>query len=579
MGKFGGAFGKLLTGAIKQRRWLFAGVMVAQVVAMIAGLVQPTLNSLIIDNGVVAGDIPYVERVGAVMFAVAVVNFIGSMLAVALGSRLSTGVAKDLRSRIYRHSMTLSANQFHQVGTASMMTRTMQDVTVTQQSVFMVNTVAATGPLITVGAIVMSLRMSVRMSPVIAVAAILMAIVVGMFIARITPLAVQSRRAVDGLNHSLREQLSGTQVIRAFGREKLVSARFAESNDRLTALSRRVGALQALLMPVVLVVANLTMVVTNLVGAKLIDSGHLTIGELTAFSGYLVQVVGGVTMLMAAAAVIPQAQASAGRIADVLETDTETVSGPAGNRPTFAAPIEFVGTTVQYPGAELAAVSDVSFTCAAGEVTVVVGGTASGKSTLMALLPRLVDPTIGAVRAGGVDLRHWSMPDLRARISYVSQEGSLISGSVAGNLRLAGKDATDDELWRALEVAEAAGFVRERGGLTTEVGQAGSNFSGGQRQRLALARAVLRGPQVYVIDDGFSAMDPRTATRVLKNLRAAAAEATIIIAAQQITMARVADRIAVIDGGRLVATGDHLWLLDRCLPYREMVEAQSGVVR
>jgi len=579
MGRFGGAFGRLLASAIAQRRGLFIGVMLAQVVAMIAGLVQPTLNSLIIDNGVVAGDIPYVERVGAVMFAVAVVNFVGSMAAVALGSRLSTGVARDLRSRLYRHSMTLSANQFHRVGTASMMTRTMQDVTVAQQSIFMVNTVAATGPLITIGAVIMSLRMSVRMSPVIVVAAILMAIVVGVFIARITPLAVQSRRAVDGLNHSLREQLSGTQVIRAFGRERLVSARFAESNDRLTALSRRVGALQALLLPVVLVVANLTMVVTNLLGAKLIDSGHLTIGELTAFSGYLVQVVGGVTMLMAAAAAIPQAQASAGRIVEVLDATTDTVSGPAGNRPTSAAPIEFVGASVRYPGAELAAVSDVSFRCATGEVTVVVGGTASGKSTLLALLPRLVDPAAGMVRAGGVSLRDWSMTDLRARMSYVSQEGSLVSGSVASNLRLGSPDASDDELWEALAVAEAADFVRERGGLTTDVGQSGRNFSGGQRQRLALARAVLRRPQVYVIDDGFSAMDPRTATTVLTNLRKTAAKSTIIVAAQQITMARTADRIAVVDGGRLVATGDHLWLLDRCIPYREMVEAQSGVVR
>lgn len=579
MGRFGGEFGKLLADAIKRHRWLFVAVLLAQTIAMVLGLVQPALNALIIDHGVVAGDLSYVERIGAIMFVIAVVDFACALTGVALGSRLSTGAGRDLRSRLYRHSMSLSSNQFHDIGTSSMLTRTMQDVGTIQQAVFTINTVVVTGPLVTIGAIVMSLRISLGMSPLIAVAAVLMAAVVGVFIARLIPLSVQARQAVDGLNHSLREQLSGTQVIRAFGRESLVSARFAETNDRLTALMRRVGAMQALLLPVVLLVANLTMVATNLLGAKLIDDGHLTIGELTAFSGYLIQVVGGVTLLMVAASILPQAQASANRIGEVLGTATESISGPSGNRPAFAAPIEFVGATVRYPGAEQVAVCDASFRCAPSEVTVIVGGTASGKSTLLSLLPRLVDSTTGSVRAGGVDLRDWSMPDLRSRMSYVSQNGALISGTVAGNLRLADKDATDDDLWQALSVAEAAEFVRERGGLDAEVGQSGGNFSGGQRQRLALARAVLRTPQLYVIDDGFSAMDPRTATKVLTNLRKAAHDSTIIIAAQQITMSRAADRIVVVDGGRVVATGDHLWLLDRCTPYREMVEAQSGVVR
>ena len=564
--------------ALRRRGLLVAALLVAQVVSVGASLAQPSFNARIVDNGVIAADVGYVQRMGGWMLAVAVVGLVASIAAVAVGSALSAGAAADLRHAVYRKAGSLSAAGYREFGTSTMLTRTSVDTGVVGSTVFLATSIAVSAPIITVGAVILSLRESVRLAPVIVVTAIVLGVGVGVFVVKVSPLAARMQAAVDAINGVLREHLTGTRLVRAFRREQHASRRFSAANHTLTALSRRVGAMQVLLLPGVLLVTNLATVLTSVFGAGLIESGDLTIGGLTAFTGYLVQIVVGITLFVALAATLPRAQASAARLADVLDhpdeepdhDDAEAVPGPLA--------LTFLDASVQYPSADRPTLREVSLQCAPGAVTAVIGGTSSGKSTLLALVPRLLTPSAGLVAAGGRPLTRWPLRALRAAVAYVGQGHALVAGTIRSNLRLADDDADDTTMWDALRAAQIADDVRARGGLDADVAQGGSNFSGGQRQRLAIARALVHRPRILCLDDAFSAMDRHTANAVLAGVRSMLPHATILLAAQQVPTVRGADAIAVLENGRVVAIGTHAELLTTSRVYREFADAQTSRV-
>lgn len=568
---------RLVSSSMRNRRAVVVGIVLAQVVAMLTSLAAPAFNALVIDNGVIAGDIGYIERIGAVMLGVAVVGLIASLGAIVLGSSLSAGTAADLRRRVYTRAAEFSTAAYHDLGTPTMLTRTSLDTAVVAQAVFLTTSIAISAPLITVGAIVLSLQTSVQLAPVIVVAAIVLGVGVGAYVVFVTPLAARLQNAVDSVNRVLREQLGGTRIIRAFRRERSASARFDDANRDLTDLSRRVGALSVLLLPGVLLVSNVASIATSLLGAHFIESGDLTIGGLTAFTGYLVQIVAGITLFIALASVLPRARASAARLADVIgrpsglaEEGTGHVDGPLSLR--------FRDVSVHYADADKPAISKITLQCVPGTVTAIIGSTSSGKSSLLSLVPRLLDPTSGTVDVGDLRLQDWGLSHLRAAVSFVGQGRSLIAGTVESNLRLGDSDADDDALWRALRAAQMAETVVARGGLSSEVSQGGANFSGGQRQRLAIARALVRGPRVLCLDAAFSAMDRQTVDAVVAGIRATLPQATLLMADQQVENIRTAQTIAVLDGRTIVDVGTHEELLARCGVYREFSDAQAPVI-
>ena len=569
-----GSLRRLAVIALHGRRRLLVGVVVAQVIAMAASLAQPTLNALIVDNGVIAGDIGYIERMGATMLGVAICGLAASLGAIALGSALSTRAAADLRARVYRRTTDFSTAAYGELGTPTMLTRTSLDTGVVTQAIFLTTSVAVTAPIITVGAVVLSLQVSVELAPVIVVTAIVLGIGVGVFVTFVTPLVSRLQAAVDTVNRVLREQLGGTRIIRAFRREHTAGARFDEANRDLTDIARRVGAIQLMLLPGVLLVSNASIIATSLFGARLIEDGHLTIGGLTAFTGYLSQIVVGITLFITLAAIFPRARVSADRLTEVLEKPSGL---PDEGRLARAGrlPLSFRDVTVHYPGSAHPAVAFVTFHCRAGAVSAIIGSTSSGKSSLMSLVPRLMDPTSGSVAVGEISTRDWPLDDLRAAVAHVGQGRSVIAGTVASNLRLGATDADDDTLWRALTAAQIADTVVDRGGLDAEVSQGGANFSGGQRQRLAIARALVRDPRVLCLDAAFSAMDRSTADAVLRGVREALPSATILIADQQVENVRSADSIAVLDGRGIADIGTHEQLIERCAVYREFADAQA----
>lgn len=579
------AFGnvrRLASLAVHGRKRLLVGVVITQIIAMAAALAQPAFNALIVDNGVIAGDVPYIERMGAVMLGVAVCGLLASLAAIAFGSALSTGAAADLRRQIYGRASNLSTATYHEFGTPTMLTRTSLDTAVVAQAIFLVTSVAVTAPIITIGAVILSLQASVTLAPVIVVAAIVLGVGVGLFVTFVTPLAARLQGAVDTVNRVLREQLRGTRVIRAFSREHTASKRFDDANRDLTDLARRVGAIQLLLLPGVLLIANTATTVTSLFGARLIEDGALTIGGLTAFTGYLSQIVVGITLFITLAAIFPRARVSAARLVDVLDRPSGL---PDRGRLVLAGPLplSFKAVSVHYRQATHPAVTSATFLCRPASVTAVIGSTSSGKSSLVSLVPRLMDATSGTVEIGGVPSTEWPLAALRTAVAHVGQGQSVIAGTVGSNLRLGsaaadGEPVDDEVLWQALRAAQIADTVADRGGLDAEVSQGGANFSGGQRQRLAIARALVRRPRILCLDASFSAMDRSTADAVLRGIRSMLPLATILIADQQVENVRSAEQIAVLDARRIIDIGTHDELLARCGVYREFADAQAPTV-
>ncbi|MFE3071631.1 ABC transporter ATP-binding protein [Streptomyces sp. NPDC059247] len=567
---------RLLVPRLRPHRRLLLLLVVLQLVQTLASLALPTLNAGVIDEGVLRGDTDRVLRGGAVMVAVTLLQAVVAAAATYTGARIAMGVARDLRSEVFRRVQEFSARERGRFGAASLITRTTNDVQQIQTFTVMVLTMLVAAPLLCVGGIAMALRQDVPLALVLLLFVPVMTGAVGTIVLRMRPLFRGMQERVDGANRVLREQITGVRVVRAFVRDRYERERFGAANDELLSVGLRAGRLQALMYPTVLIVWELATVALVYVGAHRIDSGTFQPGGLVAFLGYLLQTAMSVMMVLFLLMNMPRAEAGAERVRDVLDTRSSVVP-PADPVRTAdgRGELEVRGAGFRYPGAREPVLTDVGLVARPGETTAIVGSTGSGKSTLLGLVPRLFDAVGGEVLIDGVDVRRLDPAQMARTVGLVPQKPYLFSGTVATNLRYGRPDASDEELWHALEVAQAADFVRESAdGLDAPVSQGGTNFSGGQRQRLAIARVLVARPRLYLFDDSFSALDPRTDARLREALREETAGATVVIVAQRVSTVREADRIVVLDRGRNAGTGTHTSLMRDNATYREIVLSQ-----
>jgi len=554
-------------------------VMGLLLIGAIGNLYLPDLNGQIINNGVVKGDTDYIVRVGGLMLLITVVVGIAAIASVYLSSLVANGFARDVRSAVFSKVETFGQVEVNHFGPASLITRNTNDVQQVQQVVFVALTVMVSAPILIVGGIFMALRTDVPLSGLLVVVLPLMALVIGLVMSRAIPLFRATQAKIDRINQVMRETLAGVRVIRAFVRTRHEEARFETASLDLYDTQLRAGRLFALTQPVIFAIFNLSTVAVIWFGAIRVQDGALSIGNLTAFLQYLSQILFATLTAVFVFILVPRAAVSAGRINEVLETAPSIHDPDAPVVPDVTGPergvVEFRGVEFHYPGAEEPVLRDISFRAEPGETTAIVGSTGSGKSTLINLIPRFYDATSGAVLVDGVDIRTMDREDLWAQIGVVPQKAFLFGGTVSSNLRFGKADATDDELWRALEVAQGRDFVSEMdGGLEAAITQGGSNVSGGQRQRLAIARAVVKDAPIYVFDDSFSALDFATDARLRAALERELGGATVIIVAQRVGTILNADRIIVMDAGRIVGSGTHRQLLETNETYREIVYSQ-----
>ncbi|MFI1311796.1 ABC transporter ATP-binding protein [Streptomyces albidoflavus] len=551
-------------------------VMVLQLLQTCAALYLPSLNADIIDRGVVRGDTGVILGLGAVMLAVTLVQMAGNIGAVYFGARTAAALGRDVRAAVFDRVQSFSARELNGFGAPSLITRTTNDVQQVQMLALMTFTLMVTAPIMCVGGVIMALGQDVPLSGVLLAVLPVMAASVGVVVWRLRPLFRAMQKRLDTVNRVLREQITGNRVIRAFVRDRYETERFGRANTDLTEVSLGTGRLLALMFPLVMLVVNLSSLAVVWFGAHRIDSGAMEIGSLTAFLAYLMQIVMSVMMATFMFMMVPRAEVCAERIQEVLETSssvvppTEPVRELAGR-----GTLEMRAAGFRYPGAEEWVLRDVELFAGPGETTAVIGSTGSGKTTLLGLAARLIDPVEGEVLVDGVDIRRIDPAVLARTVGLVPQKPYLFSGTVASNLRYGNPEASDEELWHALEVAQAKEFVeRLEGGLQAPVSQGGTNVSGGQRQRLAIARTLVQRPEIYLFDDSFSALDYATDAALRAALRAETAEAGVVIVAQRVSTIRDADRIVVLDGGRVVAVGRHHDLMERDETYREIVLSQ-----
>lgn len=550
--------------------------MVLQLLQTSATLYLPTLNADIIDNGVVNGDTGYILRFGALMIGVSVVQVACNIGAVYYGARTASALGRDVRAAVFDRVQSFSARELGHFGAPSLITRTTNDVQQVQMLVLMAFTLMVSAPIMCVGGIVMALSLDVPLSAVLIAVVPVLGIAVSLIVRRMRPLFRTMQTRLDTVNRVLREQITGNRVIRAFVKDGYERERFEASNAELTDVSMATGRLMALMFPTVMTVVNVSSIAVVWFGAHRIDSGGMEIGALTAFLAYLMQIVMAVMMATFMFMMVPRAEVCAERIEEVLGTESSVVP-PAEPVRELArrGHLEVRSADFRYPGAEESVLRDVELVARPGETTAIIGSTGSGKSTLLGLVPRLFDVTGGEVLVDGVDVRRLD-PKLMARtVGLVPQKPYLFSGTVATNLRYGNPDATDEELWHALEVAQAADFVRKlEHGLDAPIAQGGTNVSGGQRQRLAIARTLVQKPEIYLFDDSFSALDYETDALLRAALSAETAESTVVIVAQRVSTIRDADRIVVLDEGRVVGTGRHHELMAGNETYREIVLSQ-----
>ena len=552
-------------------------LLVLQLAGTIASLFLPSINGQIIDDGVAKGDTDYIVRAGGWMLAVSLVQVLAMIGATWIGARASSAMARDVRGQVFHRVSSFSEQEVTRFGAPTLITRSTNDVQQVQTLVYMGLAMMVSAPITMVGGVVMALREDVGLSWLVAVAVPLLAIAVGIVISRMIPWFRVMQTSIDQVNRILREQITGVRVVRAFVRERHERARFAEANEVYTGSAVAVGRLMATAFPIVMVIFNASTVAVLWFGAARVDSGEMQVGALTAFMAYLVQILMSVMMATFMSMMIPRASVAATRIAEVLDTPT-SVLDPAEPRPIPAgrADVELRAVGFAYPGAEVPVLSSVSLRAEAGQTTAIIGSTGSGKTTLLGLIPRLYDVTGGSLLVGGVDVREVALEDLWSRMGIVPQKPYLFTGTVASNLRYGAPDATEDELWQALRVAQAEDFVRAMPeGLHSPVAQGGTNVSGGQRQRLAIARALVRRPDIYLFDDSFSALDLSTDARLRAALRPVTRDATVIVVAQRVSTIVDADRIVVLEDGRVVGDGTHDALLASCRTYAEIVESQA----
>jgi ATP-binding cassette, subfamily B, multidrug efflux pump len=554
-------------------------VLVAlQLVGTIASLYLPSLNGRIIDEGVAKGDTGYILRTGGWMLAVSLAQIAATVCATYLGARSAAGLGRDLRADVFARVGDFSAQEVSRFGAPTLISRTTNDVTQVQQVVFMGAAMMVAAPIMMVGGIVMALREDVGLSWLVAVAVPLLALCVALVIRRMIPQFRIMQESVDWVNRVLREQITGIRVVRAFVREDHERARFAEANTQYTGTALAVGRLMALVFPIVMLIFNASTVAVLWFGSHRVAAGQMQIGELTAFMSYLMQILMSVMMATFMSMMIPRATVSAGRITEVLDTGS-TVVPPAQPVaiPRVGAGVELRDVTFAYPGADVPVLQGVSLIAETGRTTAIIGSTGAGKSTLLSLVPRLYDVTGGQVLIGGVDVRAAALEDVWARIGLVPQKPYLFTGTVASNLRYGDAGASDDELWEALRIAQAEDFVRAMPqGLESPIVQGGTNVSGGQRQRLAIARALVAKPEIFLFDDSFSALDLSTDARLRSALRPVTRHAAVVVVAQRVSTIVDADHIVVLDDGLVVGTGTHDELLATCATYVEIVESQQS---
>ncbi|MEV7279788.1 ABC transporter ATP-binding protein [Streptomyces sp. NPDC093111] len=567
---------RLVAARLGPHRPLLALLVLLQLVQVLASLTLPTLNAGVIDQGVLRGDTARVLSGGGLMLAVTVLQGAAAAAATYAGARIAMGVARDLRSAAFRRVQDFSARETGRFGTASLITRTTNDVQQIQTFAVLLLTMLVPAPLLCVGGLAMALDQDAPLFLVLLLYVPLMTGAVGAVVLRMRPLFRGMQRRVDHVNRLLREQITGIRVVRAFVRDRHEQRRFAAANAELRDVGLRAGRLQAVMFPIVLVVWELATVGIVLVGAHRLDSGALQPGALIAFLGYLLQISMSVMMVLFLLMHMPRAEVSAERVRELLDT-TPSVTPPADPRTPAGDPgrLDFAGVGFRYPGAEEPVLTDIALSARPGRTTAVIGSTGSGKSTLLGLVPRLYDTTGGRVTLGGTDVRDLDPALLARTVGFVPQKPYLFSGTVASNLRYGKPDATDEELWHALEVAQAADFVKKlEAGLDAPVTQGGGNLSGGQRQRLAIARVLVARPRIYLFDDSFSALDNATDARLRAALAEETAGATVVIVAQRVSTIRDADRIVVLDHGRVVGSGAHPELLAHNPTYQEIVRSQ-----
>ncbi|MBR7837951.1 ABC transporter ATP-binding protein [Actinospica durhamensis] len=567
---------KLLREFLRPYRKPIALVVCLQFLATLAALYLPTLNADIIDNGVLSGNSGYIWRTGGTMLAITLGQIACQICAVYFAARTAMSVGRDLRSAQFRQVQSYSAREVGQIGTPSLITRSTNDVQQVQMLVLMFFVMTVSAPIMMVGGVIMALNQNVALSGLLVVIMPVLAGVLALIISRMVPLFRATQGKLDVINRVLREQISGVRVVRAFVRDGRERERFEDASGQLLAVSLGAGKLMSLMFPSVMLVMNISSVAVLWFGGHLIDDGRMQVGALTAFLSYLMQILMSVMMTVFTFMMVPRAAVSAERIHEVLSTETSVVppAAPAEVQ-TLAGSLELRAVEFAYPGAEQPVLREISVQARPGEVTAIIGSTGAGKTTLLSLIPRLMDVTGGAVLVDGVDVRELDPVTLSKAVGYVPQRPYLFTGTVASNLRYGNPDATDEELWRALEIAQGRDFVEAiPEGLDAPIAQGGTNVSGGQRQRLAIARALVRRPAVYLFDDSFSALDYATDARLRAALARETEDATVLIVAQRVSTIRHADTIVVLDEGRVVGTGRHAQLMESNETYREIVLSQ-----
>ncbi|MGB7423317.1 MAG: ABC transporter ATP-binding protein [Ornithinimicrobium sp.] len=551
-------------------------LLVLQFLSTIASLYLPSLNGRIVDEGIAVGDTGMIISLGSQMLIFTIVQITVTIAATYLASRTASSTARDLRANVFDRVSSFSAQEVGRFGAPTLISRSTNDVTQVQQVTFMGLSMMVTIPIMMIGGIGMALREDVGLAWLMAVAVPLLALCIGVILRKMVPQFAVMQQCVDLVNRVLREQITGVRVVRAFVREDQEEARFSDANTQYTSAALSVGKLMAMVFPIVTFILNGSTVAALWFGARRIENDDMQIGSLIAFMAYLLFVLMSVMMATFMATMIPRASVSAGRIMEVLSTEPSVVDHRDPTPiPDGPVTIEFDNVEFHYPGAQSSVLQGVSFTARPGQMTALIGSTGSGKTTAISLVTRLYDVTGGAVMINGVDVRQASLEDLWSSAGIVPQKPYLFSGTVASNLRYGNPDASDDELWEALRIAQAKEFVAQmQGGLEASIAQGGTTVSGGQRQRLAIARALVKRPQVYVFDDSISALDVATDARLRAALASRTATSTVLVVAQRVSTITAADQIIVLEDGQVVGRGTHDELLAVCTTYQEIVDSQ-----
>ncbi|MBN3524140.1 ABC transporter ATP-binding protein [Paenibacillus apiarius] len=545
-------------------------------VQSLSDLYLPTLMSDIVDTGIVQGDTPYILRIGGFMLLVAAGGMICSIGASYLSSKVAAGFGKLLRGKVFAHVENFSLQEFDKIGTASLITRTTNDITQLQQVLIMILRMMVSAPMMCIGGIIMAVSKDAKLTLVLAVVIPLLALAIFAVASKGIPLFKAMQKKLDKLNLVLREGLTGIRVIRSFNRIDHEKERFNEANQDLTNTAVKVNRIMASLMPIMMLAMNFSTIAIIWFGSIRIDNGNMQVGSLMAFIQYAMQIMFSLIMVSIIFVMIPRASASAARINEVLNMQSEIKDAAQIKKSDRERGfIEFNDVTFSYPGAEQPAISNISFSARPGETTAIIGGTGSGKSTLLSLIPRFYDVDSGSIRVNGVDVREMAQQDLRSKIGFVPQKAVLFTGTINDNIRYGKQDATDEEIRHAAEIAQAGEFISGmKDGFDSEIAQGGANVSGGQKQRLSIARALVRRPEIYVFDDSFSALDFKTDAKLRAALKEETTESTVLLVAQRVSTVMAADRIIVLDEGRIAGIGTHNQLMDTCSVYREIVSSQ-----